>query len=78
MMKEFIEFKGKSYNYRHGGPFDRGAADSYYGRGLRPHYFKGATYLSDEVIPQQGSVEYNDYIAGYDWNEEDGNKKDWG
>jgi len=78
MMKAFIEFRGKSYNRRHGGPFDRGAADSYYGRGLRPHYFKGATYLSDEVIPQQGSVEYNDYIAGYDWNEERGDKKDWG
>ena len=34
------------YDKRHGGPFDRGGADSYYGRGRNPHYFVGATYSS--------------------------------
>ena len=33
-------------NKRHGGPYDRGSADSYYQRGPRPHYFKGDTYNS--------------------------------
>ena len=28
---------------RHGGPYDRGSADSYYNRPRRPHYYKGDT-----------------------------------
>ena len=28
----------KKYDERHGGPWDRGSADSYYGRGSNPHY----------------------------------------
>ena len=31
--------RDKVYDRRHGGPFDRGGADSYYGRGLDPHYY---------------------------------------
>lgn len=73
-----IEYKGKSYDGRHGGPFDRGSADSYYGRGFKPHYFVGATYQSEEIIPEPGTVEYDEYSAGYDYNEEMGDKKDWG
>lgn len=34
---------------RHGGPYDRGGADSYYGRRPNPHYYVGATYSSEEV-----------------------------
>ena len=34
---------------RHGGPYDRGAADNYYHRGFRPHYLVGATYQTDEI-----------------------------
>ena len=49
---------------RHGGAFDRGSADSYYHRERRPHYFVGATYLSEEVIPAEGSVEWQAYQAG--------------
>lgn len=64
---------------RHGGPYDRGSADSYYGRGRNPHYYKGNTGTSDRV-------EYKDmtpdevvaYMAGYDDNEESGCFKDWG
>lgn len=73
-----IEYKGVSYDNRHGGPFDRGAADNYYGRLFRPHYFAGGTYQSEEIIPPKGTVEYNEYCAGYDFNEESGDKKDWG
>lgn len=73
-----IEFNGKSYDQRHGGPFDRGSADSYYHRGRRPHYFLGGTYQSPEVIPEVGSVEFEEYMAGYDYNEQFGDKKDWG
>jgi len=64
---------------RHGGPYDRGSADSYYGRGRRPHYFKGATYSTEEVT-ETGMTpeEIAAYNQGYDDNEADGNFKDWG
>lgn len=75
---ETVEFNGKVYNARHGGPFDRGSADSYYHRGPRPHYFVGATYQSEEVIPTDTSDAYWDYMAGFDYNEQFGDKKDWG
>ena len=38
-----------TYDERHGGPFDRGGADFWYGRGFNPHYYKGATYTTDRV-----------------------------
>jgi len=66
------------YDERHGGPFDRGSADSYYGRGLNPHYYKGATYQSDSVeMADMTAEEIEAYYAGYDDNEESGNKKEW-
>lgn len=34
---------------RHGGPYGRGAADSWYGRGFQPHYFEGDSYSSPRV-----------------------------
>lgn len=67
--------KVKKYDDRHGGPWDRGSADSYYGRGRRPHYFAGATYQSKEHVAEKGSREYEAYMAGYDWNEKYGDKK---
>jgi len=73
-----VEYKGKVYNDRHGGPFDRGSADSYYGRPFKPHYFEGATYSTPEVIPAEGSDEYEAYEAGFMYNEMNGDKKDWG
>jgi len=62
---------------RHGGLYDRGSADSYYGRPRRPHYFVGATYTSAEVteLTTEQIAEYN---RGYDDNERNGDKKDWG
>lgn len=62
---------------RHGGAFDRGSADSYYNRAPRPHYFEGATYLTKEIIPEEGSVEWEAYMMGYEYNEAHGDKKDW-
>ena len=74
---EPIEIDGIVYDQRHGGPFDRGAADSYYHRPQRPHYFLRGTYNSPEIIPDPDSWEYEAYIAGYEYNEANGNKKDW-
>jgi hypothetical protein len=77
-MKLTAEIEHIARNQRHGGAFDRGAADSYYSRPRRPHYFMGASYQSVEVIPPEGSEEFEAYHAGYDYNEEHGDKKDWG
>ena len=63
---------------RHGSAFDRGAADSYYSRGPDPHYYVGATYMSERISCEPGTPEYEDYMAGYDYNEQFGDRKDWG
>lgn len=64
---------------RHGSPYDRGSADSYYQRAARPHYFKGATYNSLEVLEaDMTEEEIREYFLGYDENEKSGNFKDWG
>jgi hypothetical protein len=66
-----------SVNKRHGGPYDRGSADSYYRRGRNPHYYKGDTARSELVLAltKQELAEYN---LGYDENEASNNFKDWG
>ncbi len=77
MLKEW-EYIQESYDTRHGGAFDRGSADSYYGRPRNPHYFKGGTHNSEEVKMEQMSfAEILAYNAGYDYNEQFGDKKDW-
>jgi len=45
----YVEFEGEEYDARHGGPFDRGSADSYYGRRFDPHFFIGATNTTPRV-----------------------------
>lgn len=78
-MTETINFNGKFYDSRHGGPFDRGAADSYYNRGSRPHFFSEATSMSAEIEERfMTKVQIEEYLAGYEYNEEFGDKKDWG
>lgn len=73
------EFEGNLYDQRHGGPFDRGAADSYYHRDFNPHYFKGDTYQSEKVeLADMTAEEIVAYTAGYRYNEQYGDKKDWG
>ena len=66
-------------NRRHGSPFDRGGADSYYNRPRCPHYFIGETYSSDKVVEKDMTEnQIAEYNAGYDENEDSFNKKDWG
>ncbi len=68
----------EQYDQRHGGCFDRGSADSYYGRGRRPHFFTDATYQSQEITEQFMTKEQiAAYHAGYDYNEQFGDKKNW-
>ena len=62
---------------RHGSAFDRGAADSYYHRGPEPHYFVGDTLMSERIVCEPGTTEYQEYMAGYKYNELSGSFKDW-
>jgi hypothetical protein len=72
-----VTYLGKIYNNRHGGPFDRGSADSYYRRPFRPHYFEGATSMSKEIIPSDGTEEWQEYNAGFNYNESVDDFKDY-
>jgi hypothetical protein len=77
-MNKLITFNGNVYDARHGGPFDRGSADSWYDREIRPHFFTEATYQSDEITEQFMTKEQIDaYMAGYEYNEQIGGKKAW-
>jgi hypothetical protein len=73
---EYGVFEGKKYDERHGGPFDRGSADSYYNRAHQPHYYKGDTGMSERV-EFLTAEELEAYNAGYAWNEQYGDKKDY-
>ena len=69
----------ESYDQRHGGPFDRGGADSYYHCPRTPHFYVDGTGTS-ERIPETAMTneEIQAYLAGYQYNEQFGDKKDWG
>lgn len=73
------EFEGLIYDRRHGGPFDRGSADSYYNRGYNPHYFAEGSYTSRRFdLQDMTALQITAYTAGYNWNEQHGDKKNWG
>jgi len=64
MLAEHTQSVG--YDERHGGPYDRGSADSYYGREFNPHYFVGGTYDSPKIeLAQMTAQEITAYTAGY-------------
>lgn len=66
------------YDQRHGGPYDRGQADSYYGREFDPHYYVGDTGNSPRIeLLQMTAEEIVAYTAGYRDNEANGDKKEW-
>ena len=61
---------------RHGSLFDRGSADSYYGRIPNPHWYPEGTYKGAEIT-NLTQAEVEEYLAGYEWNELHGDKKSW-
>jgi len=66
------------YDDVHGGPFDRGGADSYYGRPFDPHYWplgttKGVRVEMKDMTPEQITA----YTKGFNDNEEQGHFKEW-
>lgn len=68
--------------FRHGGAYDRGAADSYYRRGENPHYYEGnpdSVLFGKRIeLTNPNSYLYQAYMKGYQCNERDRNFKNWG
>ena len=66
-------------NHKHGSAYDRGNADSYYGRPKDPHYYPNGTYNDPKIVEVDMTQEQIDaYHKGFDENEADCNFKDWG
>jgi hypothetical protein len=68
----------KEYDVRHGGPYDRGSADAWYRRQFNPHYYSGNTYSSEMIKIEPGTLEYEAYVAGWNYQHSLGDYKDWG
>lgn len=67
-----------TYDKRHGGAYDRGSADAYYGRPYRPHYFVGGTGSSPEILEESMTAdELSAYRAGFDDQIKSGDFKDY-
>jgi hypothetical protein len=60
----------------HGSLYDRGAADSYYGRAPDPHY-GGVGGDSGIRVTVKDAEAVAEYMAGYENNERSGSKKDY-
>lgn len=75
MKEKFFEYRGVTYLSSDGSPFDRGSADAYYHRPIRPHYrLYREEHLIDENMPEHMEA----YLAGYKMQVESGCFKDWG
>jgi hypothetical protein len=64
------------FQRKHGSLYDRGSADSHYGRMPSPHYggVGGDSGPRVEVYDESSVAEY---LAGYEYNERFGDKKDY-
>jgi len=73
-----VEYKGEMFDRTHGSPFDRGTADSYYGRPEQPHWYPQGTYRGDRIEAEDmHGIQLRAYAMGYEFNERFGDKKDW-
>ena len=61
----------------HGSLYDRGSADSYYARTRDPHY-GGVGGDSGPRVDVNDAASVAEYFAGYNYNEQYGDKKNYG
>ena len=73
-----VTFQGITYDASHGSPFDRGSADSYYGRPRCPHKYPNGTGNAPRIEgPELTLQEMREYYRGYEYNECFGDKKSY-
>tara|TARA_Y100000022_G_scaffold180057_1_gene171757 strand:- start:137 stop:373 length:237 start_codon:yes stop_codon:yes gene_type:complete len=78
-MTNSYSWNGATYNGRHGGAFDRGMADAYYRRPREPHYYQNGTKTSPIIKEYQMTEDQiSQYHAGYSYQIDQGDFKDWG
>lgn len=65
-----------TYDKRHGGPYDRGSADAYYGRAFVPHYYIMEKSMFSARVEERDMTDdqIEAYRAGY---EEETDRKEW-
>jgi len=68
--------RGWQFQRKHGSLYDRGSADSYYGRPRDPHY-GGVGGDSGPRVEVSDESSVAEYMAGYNYNERFGDKKDY-
>lgn len=68
-------FEGKEWQDWHGSPYDRESADSYYWSPADPHYWPNGERVEEEDMTPE---EIEAYHTGFNYNEQFGDKKDWG
>jgi len=68
--------RGWQFQRKHGSLYDRGSADSYYGRARDPHY-GGVGGDSGPRVEAYDESSVAEYLAGYEYNERHGDKKDY-
>lgn len=73
--KELYEEDWSAHDY-HGGPFDRGRADSYYRRAHDAHKYLDGTYNGSRVRDLTDE-EKRAYDVGYALQEWEGDHKEW-
>ena len=73
ILKDSPQFKRE----RHGSLWDRGTADSYYNRPRGPHWWPKGTGNGIKVV-ELTAAERAEYDAGYDYNQEYGDRKNYG
>ena len=66
-----------TYDKRHGGPYDRGSADAYYGRAFTPHYYIMEKSMFSEQVEELTEEELAAYTAGYNEQIDSGVFKEW-
>ena len=64
------------FQRKHGSLYDRGSADSHYGRMPNPHY-GGVGGDSGPRVEVYDETSVAEYLAGYEYNERHGDKKDY-
>lgn len=70
------KFGGKEYVTWHGSPFDRGSADSWFGKARDPHWYPKGTFVGERIpVERMTDDQIEAYHAGYDENEQFGSKE---
>ena len=64
-------------NKGHGSPYDRGSADAYYRRAIKPHYYPNQDVGFSEPVYDVTKEQEMEYLKGYWDQQRDGDVKDY-